>query len=142
MRFPLPRATSTVRNQLDLSMYKRVVGTFNSSRWVSGSAGLDPAAPGGLLVMALLTVMNAISVGFARWSNRPHVPAPFRGFPSFPSRTPSGTEARMVVKLLLLAAVASGMSAWIVGLAAVPTHEIVALLLAWIVFACAACLLD
>ena len=48
----------------------------------------------------------------------------------------------MVVKLLLLAAVASGMSAWIVGVAGVPTHEIVALLFAWIAFACVACLLD
>jgi hypothetical protein len=142
MRFPLPRATSTVRDPLDVSRYKRVVGTFNSSRWVSGSTGIDPAAPGGLVVVALVTVINAISVGFARWRNRPHVPSPFRGFPSSAFRTPSGTEVRMVVKLLLLAAVASGMSAWIVGMSGVPTHEIVALLLAWIAFAGAACLLD
>jgi hypothetical protein len=48
----------------------------------------------------------------------------------------------MVVKLLLLTAVASGMSAWIVRVAGVPTHEIVALLFAWIAFACVACILD
>ena len=142
MRFPLSRATSMVRHPLDVAMYKRVVGTFNRSRWVSGSAGLNPAAPGGLVIMVLVTVMNAISVGFARWSNRPHSPSPFRRFPSLPPRTPSGTEVRMVVKLLLLTAVASGMSAWIVRVAGVPTHEIVALLFAWIAFACVACLLD
>ncbi|MEP7310454.1 MAG: hypothetical protein ABJA98_33540 [Acidobacteriota bacterium] len=112
-------------------MYKRVVGTFNTSRWVSGSAGLNPAAPGGLVVMALVPVMKAISVGFARWSYRLHSPSAFRG-----------CEVRMVVKLLLLAAVASGVSAWIVGVAGLPTHEIVTLLFAWIAFACAACLLD
>ena len=45
MRFPLPRATSTVRNPLDVAMYKRVVGTFNRSRWVSGSAGVESGGP-------------------------------------------------------------------------------------------------
>ena len=142
MRFPLPRTTFTVRIPLDVAVYKRVVGNFNRIRWVSGSAGANLAAPGGFAVMTLVTVMNAISAGYARWSHRPHPHSPFRGFPSFPSRTPSGTEVRMVVKLLLLAAVASGMSAWIVGVSGVPTHEIMALLLAWIAFACAACLLD
>jgi hypothetical protein len=142
MRFPLPRETSTIRNPLDVSMYERVVGTFNRSRWVSGSAGVNPASPGGLGAMALVTVMNAITVGYARWSNRPHLPASFRGFPSFSSRTLSGTEARLVVMLLLLAAVASAVSARIVAAAGVPTHGIMALLFAWIAFACAACLLD
>jgi len=140
MRFPRPRATSGVTNPLDEATCRQVVGTFNRSRWVSASSGVNPAAPtGSLVVLAFVMAMSAISVVRERRSRGRHVLS-WRRFPTFPRRAGSATEVGMVMKLLLLAAVAGGMSGMIV--AATPTHEMVALLLVWMACSFAACLLE
>ena len=108
------------------------------SRWMSGSAELNPAAPaGGLVVLVFVTVMNGIRYVHERWTNRPwHSTRPQ---PLLQGTAPSGSEAGMLVKLLFLAALVGGISAWFV--VTPPAHEAMALLLAWMAFVCL-CLLE
>jgi hypothetical protein len=102
---------------------------------------LNPATViGSLVVLAFVTIKNAIAPIFERWRSRRHLPSSGSGFrlpsPTALSRTESGTMA----KLLLLAAVIAGVSGWWVVTA--PAHELTALLLVWMAFVWAACLLD
>jgi hypothetical protein len=141
MRTRRSRAPSNLRNPLDRATSRRVVGTFNRSRWLSVSAGLNPAAlTGGLLVLAFVTVMKATSFAYKRWRSQRWLPTCFFSFSSFPRTDLSRTEAGTVVNLLFLAALVGGISGWLVVRA--PAHEVMALLLAWMAFVCVACLLD
>jgi hypothetical protein len=104
------------------------------SRWMSGSAELNPAAPaGGLVALVFVTVVNGIRYVHERWTNRPC------GHSTHPqsllqAATASGSEAEMLVKLLFLAALVGGISAWLV--VTPPAHEMTGLLVAWIALVC------
>jgi hypothetical protein len=107
---------------------------------MSGSAELNPAAPaGGLVAVVFVTVLNGIGYVYERWTKRPRVHSTYPQ-PLFQSTAPSESDAGTVMKLLFLAALVGGISCWLVVKA--PAHELTALLLAWIAFVCAACLLE
>jgi hypothetical protein len=139
MRTLPSRAPSNVRTYNGATS-RNVVRTFNRSRWFSASAGLNPAAlPGGLLVLAFVTIIKATSFAYKRWTSQRCVPT-WSFSPLLPRAAFRGTEAGTMAKLLFLAALVGGISGWLVITA--PGHELMALLLAWMVFVCAACLLE
>jgi hypothetical protein len=139
VRRPGPRGPSGTRSPLDRATYRRIVGTLMHSRWMSGSAELNPAAPaGGLVALGFVTIMNGIRYVHERWTNRPYGQSTHPR-PLLLSPAPSGSEAGTLVKLLFLAALVGGISAWFV--VTPPAHETTALLLAWMAFVCL-CLLE
>ena len=139
MRFLLQRATSRGRFPHNQPTYRGFVTTFNRGQWASSSAQVDPAAPGGLAMLTALIVSNAIRVCLERWNTR-RAALTWSRFPWSLRTAALGNEARLAVKLLLVASAAAVFSGWIV--IALPTRVMAALLVEWMVFACVASLLE
>ena len=141
MRTPPPRAPSNVRTLLNGVTSRRVVRAFDRSRWLSASAGLNPAAlTVGLLVLAFVTAMKATRFACKRWKSQGRSPRSFPTFSSLPRAVFSRTELGAAVNLLFLAVLVGGISGWL--LVPAPTHELTTFFLAWVVFVCAACFLE